>query len=144
MCVIKRNEERGMLALLIGWVVAAAVFLALDALWFSQMVPRFYRPIIGGIMRSAPNLAAAAAFFMLYVTGIMFFAVTPALEQADVSKAIMTGAALGFFAYGTFDLSNQTILNTWSAKLTLVDMAWGTVATALTAGAAHTAVSALL
>lgn len=132
-----------MLVYIIAWVVAAAVFLALDSLWFARMVPRFYRPIIGQIMRPTPNLTAAAAFYLIYVSGILFFAVTPGLEQASASKAMFNGALLGFFAYATFDLSNHAILRVWSTKLTLVDMAWGTFATALASGAAYTAASAL-
>ncbi|ANP47150.1 DUF2177 family protein [Candidatus Viadribacter manganicus] len=132
-----------MLAYLIGWVVAAGAFLGLDALWFSQMVPRFYRPIIGTIMRPQPNLTAAAAFYLIYVSAIMFFAVAPGLAEASVAKAMTHGAVFGFVAYATFDLSNHAIMRAWSTKLTLVDMAWGTLASSLTAGAAYTAASAL-
>lgn len=132
-----------MLAYVIAWIVAAAVFLGLDALWFSQSVPKFYRPIIGQIMRPNPNLVAAGAFYLIYVSGIMFFAVAPALEQASASEALLNGAALGFLAYATFDLSNQAIMRTWSTKLTIVDMSWGTFATGMAAIAAYTAGSAL-
>ncbi len=132
-----------MLAYLIGWVVAAAVFLGLDCLWFSQMAPRFYRPIIGTIMRPQPNLVAATAFYLIYVCAIMFFAVAPGLAEASVSKAMLNGAIFGFVAYATFDLSNHAIMRAWSTKLTIVDMAWGTFATSLTAGAAYTAAAAL-
>lgn len=133
-----------MLAYIIAWVVAAAVFLTLDALWFARMVPRFYRPIIGEIMKPTPNLTAAAAFYIIYVGGVLFFAVEPGLEQGSAAKAMLNGAILGFFAYATFDLSNHAIMRSWSTKLTLVDMAWGTFATALASGAAYTAASALI
>ena len=132
-----------MLTYIIAWVAAAAVFLALDTLWFARMVPRFYRPIMGEIMRPTPNLTAAAAFYLIYVSGVIFFAVAPALEQASAGKAMLNGAILGFFAYATFDLSNHAIMRAWSTKLTIVDMAWGTFATALATGAAYTAAAAL-
>lgn len=133
-----------MLTFVIAWVVAAGVFLGLDTLWFARMVPKFYRPIMGEIMRPTPNLTAAAAFYLIYVSGLIFFAVAPALEQASASKAMLNGAILGFFAYATFDLSNHAIMRAWSTKLTIVDMAWGTFATALTAGAAYTAAAAFV
>jgi uncharacterized membrane protein len=132
-----------MLAYIIAWVVAAAVFLSLDALWFARMVPRFYRPIIGEIMKPTPNLTAAGAFYVIYVSGVLFFAVVPGLEQASAGKSMLNGALLGFFAYATFDLSNHAIMRAWSTKLTLVDMAWGAFATALTSGAAYTVASVL-
>lgn len=133
-----------MLTYIIAWVVAAATFLALDTLWFARMVPRFYRPIMGEIMRPTPNLTAAAAFYLIYVSGIVYFAVMPGLEQGSVVPALKNGALLGFFAYATFDLSNHAIMRAWSTKLTLVDMAWGTFATALASAAAYTAASALV
>lgn len=132
-----------MLAYIIAWVVGAAVFLGLDTLWFARMVPRFYRPIMGEIMRPTPNLAAAAAFYIIYVSGMIFFAVTPGLEQNSAATAMLNGAILGFFAYATFDLTNHAVMRAWSTKLTLVDMAWGTFATALASGAAYTAAAAL-
>lgn len=132
-----------MLTYIIAWVVAAAIFLGLDTLWFARMVPRFYRPIMREIMRPTPNLTAAAAFYLIYVSGVIFFAVSPALAEGSASKAILNGAILGFFAYATFDLTNHAIMRSWSTKLTIVDMAWGTFATALASGAAYTAASAL-
>ncbi len=132
-----------MLAYLIGWVVAAAVFLGLDALWFSQMVSRFYRPLIGAIMRPQPNLAAATAFYLIYVSAIIFFAVAPGLAGGSAATAMAHGAIFGFAAYATFDLSNHAVMRAWSTKLTIVDVAWGTLATSLAAGAAYTAAAAL-
>ena len=105
-----------MLTYIIAWVVAGAVFLGLDTLWFARMVPRFYRPIMGEIMRPTPNLTAAAAFYLIYVSGVIFFAVAPDLEHASASKAMLNGAILGFFAYATFDLSNHAIMRAWSTK----------------------------
>jgi len=133
-----------MLTYIIAWVVTAAVFLGLDTLWFARMVPRFYRPIMGEIMRPTPNLVAATAFYLIYVSGIVFFAVEPGLEHASAVTAMQNGAILGFFAYATFDLSNHAIMRAWSTKLTIVDMAWGTFATALASGAAYTAASAVV
>ncbi|MEZ5959865.1 MAG: DUF2177 family protein [Hyphomonadaceae bacterium] len=133
-----------MLTYVIAWVVTAAVFLGLDTLWFARMVPRFYRPIMGEIMRPTPNLAAATAFYLIYVSGVVFFAIAPGLEHPDASRAMLNGAILGFFAYATFDLTNHAVMRAWSTKLTLVDMAWGTFATALASGAAYTAAVSLL
>ncbi len=126
-----------MLVYLIAWIVAAVAFLALDALWFSWSVPRFYKPIIGEIMRPKFSLAPAVAFYVIYVSAIVYFGVRVGLEEANLSSAALNGALLGFFAYATFDLSNQAILRVWSTKLSVVDMAWGTVATAITSGIAY-------
>lgn len=130
-----------MLVYLIAWIVAAVAFLALDALWFSWSVPRFYKPIIGEIMRPKFSLAPAIAFYVIYVSAIVYFGVRVGLEDASLASAALNGALLGFFAYATFDLSNQAILRVWSTKLSVVDMAWGTVATALASSIAYEAAS---
>jgi uncharacterized membrane protein len=126
-----------MLTYLTAWFVTALTFLGLDAIWLSQMAPRLYKPLIGEIMRPQPNFGAAGVFYLIYVTAIVYFAVAPGLEKESLSKALLNGAALGFVAYATYDLSNQATLRVWDTRITLVDMAWGTVATAIAAGVAY-------
>ncbi len=45
--------------------------------------------------------------------------------------------AVGLIAYATYDLSNQATLKTWSTLVTVVDMAWGCVLTAVAATLAY-------
>jgi uncharacterized membrane protein len=124
-----------MMALGAAWITTALTFLALDAIWLSQMAPRYYVPAIGEIMKPQVNVAAAGAFYVLYVTGVVFFAVAPALEKGGVMRALMLGAILGLVAYGAYDLTNLSTLRTWTLKLTVLDMGWGAVVTALAAAA---------
>jgi uncharacterized membrane protein len=35
----------------------------------------------------------------------------------------------GFFCYMTYDLTNHATLKTWSVKVTVLDIIWGTVLT---------------
>ena len=44
-------------------------------------------------------------------------------------------ALFGFFAYATYDLTNLATLRDWPLRLSLIDLAWGTVvSTAAAAG----------
>ena len=122
-----------------GWLASAAAFLFLDAIWLSQMASRLYRPALGDMLADKPNFAAAAAFYVLYITGIMVLAVLPALEKGSLAKAAALGAFVGLLAYGTYDLTNHATLRDWPARLTLVDMVWGTLLTSLAACAGYTA-----
>ncbi len=126
-----------MLNYLCGWVASAVAFLALDILWLSQMTPRFYRPAIDHLLAEKANLGAAGAFYVLYITGIMVLAVVPAIDKGSIGKAALMGAAVGLMAYGTYDLTNQATLKDWPLRLTLVDLAWGTVLTSLAATAGY-------
>lgn len=129
------------MAYVIALLATGVAFGIADALWLSNAVPRIYRPMIGEILSDKLNVGAAIAFYLIYVCGIVFFAVRPALEEGSLAKAALYGAALGFVAYATYDLSNQATLRVWDVRLTLIDMAWGTFATALAASIGYTVAS---
>lgn len=121
----------------IAWLTTGLVFAIADAIWLSQMGPRLYRPMIGEMLADKPNVPAMVAFYLIYVSGIVYFAVAPALREGDQMRAVISGAVLGFIAYATYDLSNQATLKIWDTRLTLIDLAWGTFATALAAGVGY-------
>ncbi|WP_296815150.1 DUF2177 family protein [Brevundimonas sp.] len=109
----------------------ALAFGALDFVWLSQMAPRVYRPAIGEIMADQVRWGPALAFYLIYVLGVTLLVVMPALRDGGVMRAAWTGALFGFVAYATYDLTNQATLRVWPTHLSLTDMAWGTVATAV-------------
>jgi uncharacterized membrane protein len=123
-----------MKSLIVAWLAAGIVFLALDMLWLGRMTGLFYRPLLGGLVAAKPNIPAAFAFYVVYVTGIVIFAIVPALARGDVMHAALLGACLGLFGYGAYDLTNQATLRSWHVHVTLVDMAWGVFLTAASAG----------
>ena len=126
-----------MITYIVAWIATAVAFLGLDATWLSTMSSRIYKPVMGEAMRPSPDFGAAGVFYLIYVSAIVFFAVAPALEKESLSKALINGALFGFAAYATYDLSNQATLKFWELRLSLVDMAWGTFATAAAAGIAY-------
>jgi uncharacterized membrane protein len=91
-----------------------------------------YAAEMGGLLRQEPNLVAAAAFYLLYAAGLTLFSVNPGLKADSVLQAMAFGAALGLVAYGTYDLTNLAVLNGYSMRIALIDIAWGTVASAAT------------
>ena len=103
-------------------------FLLLDGLWLGVLMAPTYRALLGSLMLDQPLLAPAAVFYLLYVIGCVVFVVLPA---SSWQRACRLGALLGLVAYGTYDLSNWATLHGWSASLALMDMAWGTFATAV-------------
>jgi uncharacterized membrane protein len=121
----------------IAWIATAAVFGAADAVFLSQVAQRVYRPLIGEILRPDVGVAAAAAFYVIYVSGLVFFAVAPALEKQSLGVAVLNAAVLGLVAYATYDLTNQATMRVWDIRVTLIDMTWGAFASALAGGAAY-------
>lgn len=122
-----------MRSILIAYAATAVAFLAIDAVWLSTMVNSFYRPRLEGLLLDKPNLGAAGVFYVLYVAGVVFFAIVPNLETGNWGRAFILGALLGLFAYGTYDLTNLATLKGWSVAVTAADMIWGATLTGLAA-----------
>jgi uncharacterized membrane protein len=119
-----------------AYALTAVLFLALDAVWLTSTYERLYRPAIGHLLRDGFALAPAAAFYALYVLGIVVFAVQPGLLGGRSGMAAARGALFGLIAYATYDLTNQATLRDWPWHVTLIDLCWGAAASAAAAGLA--------
>jgi uncharacterized membrane protein len=124
---------------LIAYGAAAVAMLGLDSIWLTLTANTLYRPLIGDLMLDGFRPAPAVAFYALYLCGIVFFAIRPALATGRWTTALASGALFGLFAYGTYDLTNQATLKIWSTTVTLADMAWGSVLTSASAIAGYLA-----
>lgn len=124
-----------MLKFSVAYGSAALTFLVLDAIWLSTMTGLLYRPVLGPILAEQVRLVPAIAFYVLFVAGIVYFGIGPALETGRWTTALLNGAVFGFLAYATYDLTNHATLELWTTKITLADMAWGS----FVSGAASTA-----
>ncbi|MDB5587281.1 MAG: rane protein [Devosia sp.] len=121
-----------MLKYLVAYAATAVIFFACDFVWLSTM-GGFYRERAAGLFLDKPNLAIAGLFYLVYVGGIVFLAVIPALSGSGWGAALLAGLVLGLVAYGTYDLTNLSTLKNWPLAVTLVDLAWGTVLTGVAA-----------
>lgn len=120
-----------------GYIAAAFCMLVLDVIWLSTMARVLYRPHIGEILLDGFRVTPAILFYLLYLGGIVFFAVHPAVEKASISTALLNGAVLGLIAYATYDLTNQATLKIWSTTVTIADICWGMFITAASAAAGY-------
>lgn len=118
---------------LTAYAATAVAFLAVDSVWLSVMAAQLYRPLLGDMLAEDFDIVAAALFYVLYVGGIVFFAVKPALERSRAATAALNGAFFGLCAYGTYDLTNQATLKDWPTVITIADLCWGTILTATAA-----------
>ncbi len=125
--------------LAITYIAMLAVFLVVDLTWLGLIAKDFYRSSIGHLMGDGFNIPAAIVFYLIYIAGIMMFAVNPAVESGDWTRAAFLGAAFGFFCYATYDLTNMATLKDWPLGITIADIAWGTVLTGIVATAGYAA-----
>ncbi|MEO8344814.1 MAG: DUF2177 family protein [Betaproteobacteria bacterium] len=132
-----------MTRLAVAYVATAIVFCGLDFIWLGYVAKDYYQAQVGALLLTKPNLPIAAAFYALYIVGVMIFAVLPALDSGNWSKALVNGALFGFFAYATYDLTNLATLKGWSMGLAMLDLAWGAVVTGVSATAGYLVTRAL-
>lgn len=121
---------------IVAYIAAAVAFAALDAMWLRWAADNLYRPVIGSIMAKDFRTGAAFAFYLIYIAGIVWFAIRPGLEAESVGTALLNGALLGGLCYVTFVLTNQTVMKVWATRISIADIAWGAFATAVAAAAA--------
>ena len=124
----------------IAYIVSLITFGAVDFIWLSAMASRLYRPVLGDILLDDLRIGPAVVFYLLYPVGIVVFAALPALKSDSLGTALALGALFGLIAYATYDLTNFATLRNWSATITIADMAYGAIASAIAAGAAFFAV----
>ncbi|MDQ0462573.1 putative membrane protein [Caulobacter ginsengisoli] len=124
---------------LIAYAVAAVVFLALDMTWLGVIAHELYRDEIGPLILETPRLGPAAAFYLIYLAGVVIFAIRPALASGRLAEAALMGTVFGFIAYATYDLTNLATLKGFSLTVTFADLAWGAFVSAAAAGAGYLA-----
>lgn len=115
---------------IIAYISAAIAFGILDSIWLRWAGPNLYRPVIGEIMAENFRVGAAAAFYLIYLAGMVWFAIKPGLASGSVMTAVINGALLGALCYATFDLTSQAVFKIWSTHVTVIDIFWGAFATA--------------
>lgn len=105
--------------------IAFVIFLAIDAVWLGLVAPKFYKAQIGHLMAETPNFIAALVFYVLFIAGLVYFVLLPAVDANSLSKAIVAGVLFGFMTYATYDLTNLATLKDWPITVTVVDLLWG-------------------
>jgi uncharacterized membrane protein len=125
--------------ILVAYTSTLVVFLGMDFVWLTLMTPRLYQPDIGPLMATQPNMAAVVVFYGLFVVGLVVFAILPALERGGWRRAASLAALFGFLAYATYDLTNLATLRGFTVRLTVADIIWGAVVSAVAASAGFAA-----
>jgi uncharacterized membrane protein len=119
---------------IITYLATLVVFLAIDMVWLGWIARSTYVAEMGELIRKQPNIVAAVVFYLLYSAGLMFFAINPGMKAGSIMQSVLLGAALGLIAYGTYDLTNLSVVNGFTVRIAMIDLAWGTFLSAASAG----------
>ena len=109
-----------------AYVATLVSFVLIDLVWLMWVARSTYVAEMGTLLRKEPQLPAAIAFYLLYAAGLVFFAVVPGLKSGSALQALFLGAALGLVAYGTYDLTNLSVVEGFNLRIALIDLLWGT------------------
>lgn len=114
------------------YLIATTMFFVIDMIWLGLIAKNIYSKQIGFLLKTDINWVAAIIFYLLFIAGLTFFVINPALKQDKpfISAAIM-GGFFGLVTYATYDLTNLATLKNWPLSITLIDLAWGTTIGAL-------------
>ncbi|MDA3847100.1 MAG: DUF2177 family protein [Vallitaleaceae bacterium] len=108
------------------YIIGLLVFFVVDIIWLALVAKNIYQKELGYVMSDKPNWAAAIIFYLIFITGLVFFVINPAIQKDSWTYALLVGMFFGFITYATYDLTNLATLKDWPLKITIIDMIWGT------------------
>lgn len=126
------------------YAVTTVVFLGLDMLGINHLIRPLFERHVGHLLAAPLRLGPAAAFYLVYVAGLLWFVSLPALKEGAPLQALLGGMVLGFLCYGTYEMTNLATLRDWSWQMVVVDLAWGTMLTGFSAWVGVAALSGKL
>ncbi|MBP2026751.1 putative membrane protein [Acetoanaerobium pronyense] len=114
------------------YITTFAVFLVIDLIWLGFIARNLYKKYLGYLMAENVNWVAAIIFYMIFIAGILFFVINPAITKDSFIYAILAGACFGFITYSTYDLTNLATVRDWPLTIVFIDITWGTFLAAST------------
>lgn len=111
------------------YLISVPVFFVIDMVWLGVVARNLYQSQLGHLLGPV-NWPAAIIFYLVFLVGVLLFAIRPALLAGDWTQALLWGALFGFFTYATYDLTNLATLKDWPLTIVFVDIIWGTVLSA--------------
>jgi uncharacterized membrane protein len=109
------------------YLVTLVTFFTIDLLWIGIVANKLYKKYLGFVLAENPNWTAAMIFYLLYILGMVFFVIHPALEKQSWKDALYVGMFFGLITYATYDLTNLATLKNWPVTITIIDLIWGVV-----------------
>lgn len=107
------------------YIISAPIFFVIDILWLGVVAKSFYQNRIGHLLGKLQWIAVII-FYLIFLVGLTFFALVPAVTAGEWKTATLYGALFGFFTYATYDLTNLATLKDWPLSVVVVDTSWGT------------------
>lgn len=105
--------------------------------WLGVIAKNLYQKQIGHLLSPTVNWPPAVIFYLVYIFGIVYFAVLPGIEKDSLKTVLINAALFGTIAYATYDLTNLATLKDWPTTIVYIDLLWGATLTSLVATASY-------
>lgn len=116
-----------------NYAIALVIFLAIDMVWLTLIAKSLYAQHLGYLMAPKAKLLVAFLFYLLFVVGLQFFVLNPALASGSWRTALFAGMFFGLVTYATYDLTNLATVKDWPVLITAIDLVWGSFVSGITA-----------
>ena len=119
------------------YLLTAVVFFAIDLVWLGVVAVNFYQRHLGSLLAEQVRWVPAILFYLIFIAGLLVFAVQPGLSAGSLARAAVLGAFLGFMAYATFDLTCLALFKNFPVVVVVVDLIWGSCLSAVVSSAGY-------
>jgi steroid 5-alpha reductase family enzyme/uncharacterized membrane protein len=113
---------------LVAFILVGVTLIALDFVWLNLAMGPFYLSRLSELARLKdgswnPALWASAGVYICLDLGILIFCVD---RKEGKWNTFIRGAVFGLVTYGTYELTNYSLLKSWPIEIVLFDILWGT------------------
>ena len=116
----------------INYFLTLIILTSLDTVWLTLTAQPLYRTYIGHLMGPTFVMWPALLFYPMYAASLLIFVIGPSIQYAyPLTQTLLLGGLLGLTAYGAYDLTNQATLKDWPLIITIIDMLWGMLVSAI-------------
>jgi uncharacterized membrane protein len=102
------------------------VFFAIDSIWVALAAKKLYQKQIGHPLKPDTNWVAAIFVYLIFIAGLVFFVINPAITKDSWTYALGVGALFGLITHATYDLTNLATMKDWPVTITIIDLVWRT------------------
>ena len=116
---------------IIVYLTMLFIYVVVDFIWITFFMQPYFTANLGHLLRESVGtsflLTFGSIFFVFYVLGLYWFGMRAGVASNSAVTATLSGAFLGFLAYGTYGLTNYIFFKGYPLSITLLDITWGSL-----------------
>jgi uncharacterized membrane protein len=126
-----------MVRLAVFYLASLLTFLIIDGLVIFSFGAKVYKNTLGNTLADRFHIPPIALFYLLFIFGLCYFAVEPALQQNRWQIASIRGTIYGLCTYATYTLTCYGVIRNWSFQLAATDLVGGAIIAGFVATTAY-------